>query len=93
VRLRVQFRYRVETGEVEIFQVEDLADGPRLPDHDARHDQATRNLAQIIDPHARITEVEQAVTAEPGPAVAQGSPAAEETAAAQQGPIREGPQR
>jgi hypothetical protein len=57
MRVRVRFRYRADTGEVEIFQVDDLPDGTPLPDHDTRHDRATADVARIIDPSALIDEL------------------------------------
>lgn len=95
MRLRVQFRYRADTGEVEIFQVEDVPEGPRLPDHDARHDRAARALARIVDPHALVVEEDPAATAESVPEERQAAPADEEDeeTATPQGPIRERPQR
>lgn len=92
MRLRVQFRYRADTGEVEVFQVEDVPEGPRLPDHDARHDRAARALARVVDPHALVIEEDQAAIVEPVPGERQAPPADEETVTPH-GPIREGPQR
>ncbi|MBY8847822.1 hypothetical protein [Saccharothrix longispora] len=57
MRVRVRFRYRVDTGEVEVFQVDDLVDGPRAADHDARHDAATLDVARVVDPNPRFLEV------------------------------------
>lgn len=91
MHLRVQFRFRADTGEVEIFQVEDVADEPRQPDHDARHERATRNLARIVDPHALIIEEDQAAAVEPVPRERH-APQANERPTPQE-PMREGPQR
>ncbi|MET8147937.1 hypothetical protein ACIBSW_13475 [Actinoplanes sp. NPDC049668] len=90
MRVRITFRYRVETGEVEVFQVDDVPEGPRSADHDARHEQAARGLARLIDPHARIVEelpadAEKAATPEP--------PAAEKADTTRQPPLREGGSR
>ncbi|WP_433372106.1 hypothetical protein ACQPZX_48795 [Actinoplanes sp. CA-142083] len=57
MRLRVRFRYRTDTGEVEVFTVDDVDGGPRAADHDARHDAATRDVARVVDPYASIHEV------------------------------------
>ena len=57
MRVRVRFRYRADTGEIELFQVDDLADGPRAVDHDARHDAATLDVARVVDPHPVVTEL------------------------------------
>jgi len=57
VRVRVKFRYNAETGEVEVFQVNDLHSGPRLTDHDARHDRATADVARVVEANALIEEM------------------------------------
>lgn len=56
MRVRVRFRYRADTGEVEVFRVEDIVDGPRAANHNARHDAVTRDVARVVDPYPRITE-------------------------------------
>ncbi|MER7282447.1 hypothetical protein ABT369_49250 [Dactylosporangium sp. NPDC000244] len=88
MQLRVQFRYRVETGEVEVFQVEDVPDGPRTADHDARHERAARRLAEVVDPHGRV--VEELADVEPEPDRTIAAPVEETPAAARQAPLREG---
>jgi hypothetical protein len=92
MHLRVRFRFRADTGEVEIFRVEDVADEPRQADHDARHERATSNLARIIDPHALIIEEDQGAVAEPAPQE-QHAPQSTETPTPAAEPTREGPQR
>jgi hypothetical protein len=57
VQVRVRFRYRADTGEVELFEVDDLHTGPRQADHDARHDRAAADVARIIERNALIEEV------------------------------------
>lgn len=57
MRVRVSFRYNAATGEVEVFNVDDLQDGPRLADHDARHDRAAGQVARIVEAHALIEEM------------------------------------
>lgn len=57
MRVRVKFRYRADTGEVETFLVEDLHAGSRLPDHDARHDRVAADVARIVENNALIEEV------------------------------------
>jgi hypothetical protein len=56
MRVRVRFRYRADTGEVEVFRVEDTGDGTPAVDHDARHDRATADLARIIENNALIEQ-------------------------------------
>jgi hypothetical protein len=57
MRVKVRFRFNSVTGEVEAFEVDDLRDGPRLADHDARHDRAAADVARIIEQNALIEEV------------------------------------
>jgi len=57
MRVKVRFRYNSVTGEVETFDVADMHDGPRLADHDARHDRATADIAGVIEANALIEEV------------------------------------
>jgi hypothetical protein len=57
VRVRVRFRYNAATGEVEAFDVDDMHEGPRLADHDARHDAAAADVARIVEANALIEEV------------------------------------
>jgi hypothetical protein len=57
MRVRVKFRYSAETGTVEMFQVEDMQTGPRLADHDARHDRATAEVARVVENNALIEEL------------------------------------
>jgi FtsH ternary system domain X3 len=57
MRVRVTFRYRADTGEVEVFEVDDLQSGPRLADHDARHDRAAADVARVVETNAMIEEL------------------------------------
>lgn len=57
MRVRVKFRYRADTGEVEAFEVDDLQSGPPLADHDARHERAAADVARIVENNALIVEV------------------------------------
>jgi hypothetical protein len=57
MRVKVRFRFNAVTGEVEAFEVDDMRDGPRLADHDARHDRAAAEVARIIEANALIEEV------------------------------------
>ncbi|WP_239337436.1 MULTISPECIES: hypothetical protein [unclassified Frankia] len=56
MRVRVKFRYRVDTGEVEVFRVEDTAEGAPAADHDARHDRVTADVARIVENNALIEQ-------------------------------------
>ena len=55
-RVRVRFRYRADTGEVEMFTVDAVGD-TSAADHDLRHDRVTDDIAQVIEANARIEEV------------------------------------
>lgn len=57
MRVRIKFRYRADTGEVELFQVDDLRDGPALADHDARHHQAAVDVARVVENGALVEEL------------------------------------
>jgi hypothetical protein len=57
MRVKVRFRFNAATGEVEAFEVDDLQDGPRLADHDARHDRAAADVARVVEANALIDEV------------------------------------
>lgn len=61
MRVRVRFRYRADTGEVEVFEVDDLHFGPRLVDHDARHDRAAADVARIVERNALIEEMAEGI--------------------------------
>jgi hypothetical protein len=56
-RVRVRFRYRTETGEVEMFVVESVAGDASDTDHDRRHDAAASGIARVIERNAQIDEV------------------------------------
>ena len=56
MRVRVRFRYNGQTGQVEVFEVADLHDGPRAADHDDRHDAVTADVGRVVDPHPRVVE-------------------------------------
>jgi hypothetical protein len=57
MRVKVRFRFNALTGEVEAFEVDDMHDGPRLADHDARHERTATELASLVEENALIDEV------------------------------------
>jgi FtsH ternary system domain X3 len=57
MRYRVQFRYREDTGEVEVFRVETVDADLRASDHDEAHDRVATELAGIVEPGALIEEL------------------------------------
>ena len=57
MRVKVRFRFNSVTGEVEAFDVDDLHDGPRLVDHDARHDRVAAEVGRVVEANALIEEV------------------------------------
>jgi hypothetical protein len=67
MRVKVRFRYRADTGEVEIFEVDDLHDGPRLADHDARHDRAAADVARVVERNALVEEIPPGLAAPAAP--------------------------
>lgn len=56
MRYRVQFRYREDTGEVEVFRVETVDADARARGHNAEHDRVTREVAGILDTDPVIEE-------------------------------------
>ena len=80
MRVRVKFRFNAKTGEVEVFEVDDLRDGPRLADHDNRHDRAASDVARIVEANALIEETLPSLRAAamPETAMSQETPEAEE---------------
>jgi hypothetical protein len=56
VRYRVEFRYRDDTGEVEMLRVEVVEAGQRAADHDAQHDRVAAEVAGVLEPGAEIVE-------------------------------------
>ncbi len=87
MRVRVRFRYRAETGEVETFTVETIGADSSAADHDLRHDAAAASVARVVENNARIEEVTDA----DGAATVRGQEP--EQAEDQHGPNREGPMR
>jgi hypothetical protein len=57
MRIKVRFRFNAATGEVEAFEVDDLRDGPRLADHDARHERTAAEVARVVEANALIEEI------------------------------------
>jgi hypothetical protein len=57
VRYRVEFRYRDDTGEVEMLRVEVVEGGQRASDHDEQHDRVAGEVAGVIEQGAEVTEV------------------------------------
>jgi hypothetical protein len=57
MRVKVRFRFNAVTGEIEAFEVDDMHDGPRVADHDARHDRAAADVARIVEANALIVEL------------------------------------
>lgn len=55
MRVRVRFRFNTDTGEVELFQVDDIGAGSG-PEHDAEHDRISAELGQVL---ARRPDVEE----------------------------------
>jgi hypothetical protein len=63
MRVRVQFRVDVATGEVQEFLVEDMST-ETSEDHDAEHDRIAREVGKVV---ARRPAPEQVTPGEAGP--------------------------
>lgn len=57
MRVRVEFRYNAETGEVELFQIDDIGRTTRLQDHDAAHDDIAYAIGRVLDRTPGVHEV------------------------------------
>lgn len=67
MRLRVRFRYNLETGVVERFQVDDTGSGSGAA-HDATHDQVSAEVGAVVASQPDIEEVTSGVPAARSPA-------------------------
>lgn len=67
MRVQVTFRLNVETGEVEVFQVDDLGGTVTAPDHDAVHDDIAHRIGRTLDPRPDVEEVLPAAPGVPLP--------------------------
>lgn len=56
MRVRVTFRVNQQTGEVELFQVDDLGQTRLIEGHDAAHEGIASAIADLIDPRADVIE-------------------------------------
>ncbi|MET9732492.1 hypothetical protein ABZZ79_18145 [Streptomyces sp. NPDC006458] len=63
MRVRVRFRFNTESGEVELFQVDDVGGGFG-PAHDAEHDRISAELGGLL---ARRPDVEEVTGTEERP--------------------------
>ncbi len=63
MRYRVQFRYREDTGEVEVFRVETVNADARARGHNAEHDRVTREVAGLLENDAVIEEIQDTTRA------------------------------
>ncbi|MEU8030079.1 hypothetical protein [Streptomyces sp. NPDC049099] len=57
MRVRVEFRYNAETGEVELFQVDDIGRTTRTEDHDATHEEIACAIGRVLDRRPVAEEV------------------------------------
>jgi hypothetical protein len=57
MRVRVSFRYRADTGEVEVFQVDHIESGSRTADHDAHHERIAAELGRVVEHNAVVEQV------------------------------------
>jgi hypothetical protein len=57
MRVKVTFRYRADTGEVEVFTVDAVDSEASGADHDRLHDLATADVARVVENNPDIEEV------------------------------------
>lgn len=57
MRVRVEFRYNAETGEVELFRVDDIGGTTRIQDHDATHDEIAHAIGRVLDRRPGVEEI------------------------------------
>jgi hypothetical protein len=81
MQVRVRFRYRADTGEVEVFSVDETEGGPRAADHDTRHDRIAADVGRVVDPNPLITRES------PGPV--RGQPVGGQREPEREEPVRE----
>ncbi|MEU6242449.1 hypothetical protein [Streptomyces sp. NPDC047024] len=63
MRVRVRFRFNAETGEVELFRVDDLGGSSVGADHDAEHDRISAELGAVAARRPEVEEIRQATPA------------------------------
>ncbi|NUT90458.1 MAG: hypothetical protein HOY78_19280 [Saccharothrix sp.] len=56
MRVRVSMRINAETGEVELFQVDDLGASREGEAHDAVHDEIAHRIGRVLDPRPLVEE-------------------------------------
>lgn len=56
MRVRVRFRFNTETGQVEVFQVDDVG-GHRSIDHDAEHEEIAHQIGSLLERRVTVEEV------------------------------------
>ncbi|WP_309111544.1 hypothetical protein [Saccharothrix sp.] len=56
MRVRVSLRINAETGEVELFQVDDLGAAREGEAHDAVHDEIAHRVGRVLDPRPLVEE-------------------------------------
>ncbi|MGV4985984.1 hypothetical protein ACWC0C_06130 [Streptomyces sp. NPDC001709] len=78
MRVRVEFRYNAETGEVELFQVDDIGRTTRIEDHDATHDEIAYAIGRVLDRRPGVAEVVADREREPQPWIAETDAGTEE---------------
>ncbi len=86
MRVRERFRYRADTGEVEVFTVDAVGADATAADHERRHDAAAAGVARVVQNIAQIDEI---IDAEGAAVLAEPADRAREV----HDPQREGPLR
>jgi len=64
VRVRVNFRVNTQTGEIEVFQVDDLGARRMDVDHDATHEEIAHRIGALIELRPIVDELIPGSTAD-----------------------------
>ncbi|MGW5128264.1 hypothetical protein ACWEQ7_30345 [Streptomyces sp. NPDC004069] len=56
MKVKVRFRFNIETGEVERFQVDDVGSGFGAA-HDATHDRVSAELGSVVADQPEVDEI------------------------------------
>lgn len=54
---QVRFRFNKLTGEVEVFDVDDLGSGLPQAEHDTQHDRVASEIGRLVDHAPRVSEL------------------------------------
>ncbi|SFC97538.1 hypothetical protein [Streptomyces aidingensis] len=57
MRVRVEFRFNAETGEVEVFRVDDITAGGRRAERETAHEEIAYRLGGLLDRRPGVERV------------------------------------